>query len=148
MRITEGEYATTLDELDRYEAWKIIPPGKPYGDRNAMLKDEIGLTDAEARQRVLGRHGGDQDSDTAVAGERGVRYLLDRLKRDRPDLLERLDSGEFRSVRAAAREAGILQPSFKCPADPVKAARRVVEHFQGGRLDTFLAEITRLRNEE
>ena len=33
-------------------------------------------------------------------------YLLRRLARDRPDILERVKSGEFKSARAAAIEAG------------------------------------------
>jgi DNA invertase Pin-like site-specific DNA recombinase len=35
-------------------------------------------------------------------------YLARRLARDRPDVLERMKAGEFKSVRAAAIEAGIL----------------------------------------
>jgi hypothetical protein len=108
-QIAEGEYAKTLDELDRYEVWKVIPPEKPYGDRDAMLKGEIGQTGAEARQRVLGQH------------------------------------GDFPSVEAAAREAGIVGASFQIPDDPVKAAWRIVKHFQGDSLDALLAEIVRLR---
>ena len=37
-------------------------------------------------------------------------YLIRRLKRDRPDIAERLARGEFKSARAAAIEAGIIKP--------------------------------------
>lgn len=37
-------------------------------------------------------------------------YLLRRLARDRPDILERVKAGEFESARAAAIEAGIIKP--------------------------------------
>lgn len=37
-------------------------------------------------------------------------YLAARIKRDRPDIAERMKGGEFRSVRAAAIEAGIVRP--------------------------------------
>ena len=36
-------------------------------------------------------------------------YLVSRLKRDAPEVAERLAGGEFRSVRAAAIEAGIVK---------------------------------------
>ena len=36
-------------------------------------------------------------------------YLAARIQRDYPDIAERLDAGEFPSVRAAALEAGIEQ---------------------------------------
>jgi hypothetical protein len=59
----------------------------------------------------LRQHGGDrrseefQGSDATLNG-RGATYLRARLERDRPDLVARLDAGEFRSPRAAAIEAG------------------------------------------
>ena len=37
-------------------------------------------------------------------------YLLGRLARDAPDTLERVKSGEIKSARAAAIEAGIITP--------------------------------------
>ncbi len=36
--------------------------------------------------------------------------LTARIKRDRPDIADRMIAGEFRSVRAAALEAGIVKP--------------------------------------
>lgn len=36
-------------------------------------------------------------------------YLRSRLAQEAPDVLERMKAGEFRSVRAAAREAGIIK---------------------------------------
>jgi hypothetical protein len=41
------------------------------------------------------------------SGNRRV-YLVNRIARDRPDVLERMKAGEFEHVRAAARAAGIL----------------------------------------
>jgi len=40
------------------------------------------------------------------SGRRDSKYLIARLERDRPDIAERLAKGEFRSVYAAAKEAG------------------------------------------
>ncbi len=44
----------------------------------------------------------------AQAGNRSD-YLVARMARDRPDILERMKAGEFASVREAAREAGIIK---------------------------------------
>ena len=44
----------------------------------------------------------------AKAGNRSE-YLVARMARDRPDILERMKAGEFASVREAAREAGIIK---------------------------------------
>ena len=44
-------------------------------------------------------------------------YLTARIARDRPDILERMKAGEFRSVRQAALEAGIVKPRWSAPVD-------------------------------
>jgi len=36
-------------------------------------------------------------------------YLARRIARDRPDILERMKAGEYRSVRSAAKDAGIVR---------------------------------------
>lgn len=69
-------------------------------------------------------------------------YVLSRLIRDRPDLKAKLDRREFPSIRQAALEAGILQPSFTCSCEPTKAARKIRRHFEGSRLDELLRELS------
>ncbi len=44
-------------------------------------------------------------------------YLTRRIARDNPELLERMKAGEFKSVRAAAIEAGIVKPRLSVPGD-------------------------------
>lgn len=56
-------------------------------------------------------------------------YLTARIARDRPDILERMQAGEFKSVRAAAREAGLVKPQIRVPSDPAGAARALCKHF-------------------
>jgi hypothetical protein len=46
---------------------------------------------------------------THRSGSRGA-----RIARDHPDIPERMKAGEFRSIRAAAREAGIVRPTALC----------------------------------
>jgi hypothetical protein len=54
--------------------------------------------------------------------------ILPRLARDAPDILERVKSGEIKSARAAAIEAGITTP-FPSIAlkDPAHAAQRMLD---------------------
>jgi hypothetical protein len=49
-----------------------------------------------------------QPHEKAKAGNRSD-YLVARIARDRPDILERMKAGEFTSVREAAREAGMIK---------------------------------------
>ncbi len=51
-------------------------------------------------------------------------YLARRIARDRPDVLERMAAGEFRSVRAAAIEAGIAPRTMTIPKDDAESAFR------------------------
>ena len=44
-----------------------------------------------------------------VKGTGGQKYLVARIARDRPDVLERMKQGEFLSVRQAAIAAGIVK---------------------------------------
>jgi hypothetical protein len=44
-----------------------------------------------------------------VKGSGGQKYLVARIARDRPDVLERMKQGEFISVRQAAIAAGIVR---------------------------------------
>jgi hypothetical protein len=66
------------------------------------------------------------------SGNRSV-YLVNRIARDRPDVLERMKAGEFETVRAAARAAGILPAvggarqgrQLRRPADAAEAPETV-----------------------
>lgn len=58
-------------------------------------------------------------------------YLLRRLARDAPEILERIKAGEFKSARAAAIEAGIIKPAptVRLVDDPVKVAAAIKRHL-------------------
>jgi len=58
-------------------------------------------------------------------------YLTARIARDHPAILERMRAGEFSSVRAAAREAGIVKPRVSVAVDdPDKVAAFLAKHFE------------------
>jgi hypothetical protein len=66
-------------------------------------------------------------------------YLTRRIARDRPDILDRMKAGEFKSVRAAAREAGLIKTEyFSVPLDPEGAARTIKRRNMG----TWLVSIS------
>ena len=46
---------------------------------------------------------------TDTGGGNRVEYLAARLKRDAPEIAKRLERGEFKSVRSAAKAAGIVK---------------------------------------
>lgn len=113
----------------------------------------------DARQVALeaqpvGAHGGDRksaeasahqpyndkvDSDSAGAG---AGYLAARLKRDRPDILDRVISGELPSMRAAAKEAGIpLTETCTHALTPAAFARAALKHLGVNGCRALMAEL-------
>ncbi len=40
-----------------------------------------------------------------------------------------MKAGEYKSVRAAALEAGIVKPRISAQADPASVARAIIKHF-------------------
>jgi hypothetical protein len=73
-------------------------------------------------------------------------YLTARIARDRPDVLARMQAGEFRSVRAAAIEAGIITPTprLNLPADIPGLARALRRRLS---TDDLAALIVALREQ-
>ncbi len=47
-------------------------------------------------------------------------YLVNRIARDRPDILERMKAGEFAYVRQAAIAAGIITPGCRSPGSRLR----------------------------
>jgi hypothetical protein len=78
----------------------IQPDGVPAADE--APRDEAGRFSKAADQR-------DNVTPDAVRGT-GAAYVIARLKRDHPNIIEKVLKGEFKSVQAAAREAGIKVP--------------------------------------
>jgi hypothetical protein len=68
----------------------------------------------------------------------GEEWLCDELVESMPAECERLEAGEFASVRQAALEAGIVKPTFTCPIDPERAARLIRKHFEPSAVDSLI----------
>jgi hypothetical protein len=102
-------------------------------------------TEAVPLAVALVDHGGDRKSDDFKASQERQKqgdnvtlkrgnaqtYLLRRLARDAPEVLERVKSGEIKSARAAAIEAGIIKPvpTVRLVPDPTRAAASIVERM-------------------
>jgi hypothetical protein len=79
-----------------------------------------------------GRADGSRGSErTSTRGETQS-YLLRRIARDQPELLDQIGPGkEFHSVRAAAIEAGIIKPvpTVRVTADMAAVASKLCQHL-------------------
>jgi hypothetical protein len=133
--------------LEQCEAWKVLG----YPSESLMLHRECNLSmdDVDALRgakpgatvgAVLGSHGGDRRSERAKENQGSQRtlkrgetaaYLRAKLARDHPDILRRLDAGEFRIVKAAAREAGIVRPTATFYTDDIDAMARAIKRTCG-----------------
>lgn len=71
---------------------------------------------------------------------RGADYLTARIARDRPDILEDMKTGKYRSVRQAAIEAGIVQPRqrYSLPDDPQAAGRYLAQRVDREWFDALI----------
>jgi hypothetical protein len=114
-----------VSELREVSAWKVIPPEAPYGSFDRMCREVLGMPARDVAKRIdrekikaLGPNGGDRRSldfqsnttrlkiDSAVPD---ADYITARLKRDDPELAERVVRGEV-TPNAAAREKGWRKP--------------------------------------
>lgn len=69
-------------------------------------------------------------------------YLTARIARDRPDILEGMKEGKYRSVRQAAIEAGIVNAKtrYSLPDDPQAAGRYLAQRVDKDWLLTMVGE--------
>jgi hypothetical protein len=75
----------------------------------------------------------------------GSSYLAARLARDHPDILERMKRGEFRSVRAAALEAGIVKPQKTYTGSALERATKAVRDLSDDERAALLELISKGR---
>lgn len=127
LHLNYEHYITILNEAEDEAIWEKIPPDKPYGSKSKMLAQvEVGdpkdvhkrmrIQTLAAQARALQKNRGAQRGDDVQtynantensANGNNSEYLLGRIARDNPIVFQKVIDGEFLSVRAAAREAGI-----------------------------------------
>lgn len=117
-------YKRTWEEAESYEVWNKVPYDNPYGSKEQMLEalkvGDVPAAKARVAERAmaaapLADHGTNQHSGGhavrhVLPGSNRADYLIARIARDHPSIWERMKQGEFASVAAAAREAGINVP--------------------------------------
>jgi hypothetical protein len=131
--------------LDEHKGWSALRDrnGDPFASLEHFVTEPepFGLGYDDQRVRVVmqaqdarplaangeignSRSNNDKTYSPATHGTNSA-YLTARIARDRPDVLARMQAGEFRSVRAAAIEAGIITPTprLNLPADIPGLAR-------------------------
>lgn len=102
-------------------------------------------TQARAEQpKELNGHGGSRkqaQGNNHNLDKRGdsADYLTARIARDRPDILDGMKTGKYRSVRAAAIDAGIVEPKqrYQLPTDPTAAGRYLAQRVD----DAWMLEL-------
>ena len=118
----EGEIPLNMAQAFADQATPANKPGNPSGNNQYQVKEERKPDNCKDSTK----YGNDPE------------YLTSVIARDRPDILERMKSGEFKSVRAAAIEAGIVQDSGKMTIstqDPIKAAATIRRAMADGKID-------------
>ena len=114
----EGDAGGGADWLDRIERGELTA--------NGAAKAADTMKSATPSKS----HGGDRKSEKVDQGDnitlksgRGTdpSYLAARIKRDHPEIAARVEAGEFKSIRAAAIEAGIVKV-----ATPIEKARKAI----------------------
>ena len=78
--------------------------------------------------------------------DRGQTYLLRRIARDQPQLLDQIGPGkEHRSVRSAAIAAGIIKPvpTVRLVADMSKVAAAIHKHLDPQQVASLVEELQR-----
>jgi len=140
-----NQWVEALEEAKQHRIYDLIPPEKPYGSIDALLMAEIGETAATSTASVqaraleaqpLAKHGEVGNGRSRVdiinstpGGGTSAEYLTAKIARDCPDILSRMQAGEYKSVRAAATDAGLIKQRVSIPADPERAARLIHKHF-------------------
>jgi hypothetical protein len=137
--ITKEQATTTAARAQ--ELGNALPAkkeGAPKGNKNASKAEDKNNPD-NIRVESVGDKGGTS-----------AEYLASRLRRDHPAIADRLAAGEFKSVRAAARAAGIVKPespetraarSMNASFDLALLADKLLDKVPQGRLVELLAMI-------
>lgn len=163
-----------IEKLDRHEAWRPLnypslgmlcqleiglTEEEMDGLKAARPGESVGVVlrrSAQDRAETplpLNPHGVKEDSrcrgsDTTSAPinkRRDADYLTARIARDHPEILDRMKRGEFQSVRAAARAAGIVRPTIQVVIDhPRDTARQLARHFDTVQLADLMDAINEI----
>jgi hypothetical protein len=131
--------AERIDEIKK-EVAKLRAIGRPIPKSAKDLGEKARDDKAEADNRWgAGRGNKMGDNITHFRNDHGTSrsYLLRALARHAPEILERFEQGEFKSVRAAAIAGGIIK--LKTPLDNLRTAWKKASEQER---QTFLEEVS------
>jgi hypothetical protein len=155
-----ARWQETLELAKKHRVFELVPPEKPYGSLQAMLKAELGVTIAKSKQIVVLRTAQERsavaqplrearrptnderankvDVVNLMQGGNDADYLTARIARDRPDILERMKAGEYPSVRRAAMDAGIVKPTVTHGVSADAFARAARKHLTADQIEELV----------
>ena len=163
LRSNHGYARKLLDKMAASGAWVLVNHPKtkrPFQSFNVFCKvhfqssvEELDQEITDAQQMAgpeaeggvapLAQHGeiggghSDGRGDIVTSGRgNAAAYLVAKLKRDAPEIAERLAAGEFKSARAAGIAAGIVTPDA-----PLTLLRRAWKRASLDERETFRMEI-------
>ena len=93
-----------------------------------------------------GRRGRELETHTSPVPTFSQAGILRRIKRDHPDIADRLERGEFKSARAAGMAAGFIKPApptIRLVADPLKVAASIRKHLDQQQIAALVEELQR-----
>lgn len=116
-----------LIELERCGVTRIAGAAITYEAQPLAAHGTNQHSEPEGERGVADRHSKPASQVSSESWDR----ILPRLARDRPDVLERVKSGEFKSARAAAIEAGIIKPvpTVRLVSDINVIAAKLCQHL-------------------
>jgi hypothetical protein len=107
-----------------------VPVALKMAELREFVREQI-----SRNEKPLPRHGeiggghSRVDNINSVSGGTSPVYALQRLKRDRPDIAEKVITGEL-SPHAAAVQAGFRKPTLSVPIDsPCSAVKALLRRF-------------------
>jgi len=115
------EFDTLIAEIDAHQLYKKWPIEQPVGSLDAFIEKVTGTDVAGVRATLAGKarkqaknvkqgkHLLDNIKKIDDGGGTSQEYLLRRLARTHPDILDAYERGDYPSVRQAAIAAGIVK---------------------------------------
>jgi hypothetical protein len=144
----QGGCQTPLYLLERLlrgtDAWGVfldLTRGEPGGDNNPEGRNQYAREEeVKCDSIILDLPSGSSEKPPTGTS---VSYARRRLKRERPDLLEKVEAGEM-TANAAMLKAGFREPQITIPLDPRKAARRLARHLSKSEFSELVDEALRI----